>query len=51
MINELWYMSKKFYVTTPIYYANGKPHIGNSYTSFIAERSLEFIKKPGMHVE
>lgn len=30
-------MSQKFYVTTPIYYANGKPHIGNSYTSFIAD--------------
>ncbi len=30
-------MSKKFYVTTPIYYANGKPHIGNSYSSFLAD--------------
>jgi len=27
----------KFYVTTPIYYANGLPHIGNAYTIFIAD--------------
>ncbi len=28
---------KRFYVTTPIYYANAAPHIGNAYTSFIAD--------------
>ncbi len=26
-------MSKKIYVTTPIYYVNDKPHIGHAYTS------------------
>lgn len=26
-----------FYITTPIYYANAVPHIGNAYTSFIAD--------------
>jgi len=26
-------MSKKVYVTTPIYYVNDKPHIGHAYTS------------------
>jgi methionyl-tRNA synthetase len=30
-------MPKKFYVTTPIYYANGLPHIGHAYSSFIAD--------------
>lgn len=30
-------MAKKFYVTTPIYYANGLPHIGHAYSSFIAD--------------
>lgn len=30
-------MSKKFYITTPIYYANGMPHIGHAYTSLIAD--------------
>lgn len=30
-------MSKKFFVTTPIYYANWLPHIGHSYSSFLAD--------------
>ncbi len=30
-------MLKNFYVTTPIYYANGLPHIGHAYSSFIAD--------------
>jgi len=29
--------SKKFFVTTPIYYANGLPHIGTAYTTLIAD--------------
>ena len=31
------FMSPKYYITTPIYYANGVPHIGHAYTSFIAD--------------
>jgi len=27
----------KFYVTTPIYYANAKPHIGHAYTTIAAD--------------
>jgi methionyl-tRNA synthetase len=27
----------KFYITTPIYYANGIPHIGHSYTTIAAD--------------
>ena len=30
-------MSKKFYVTTPIYYVNDKPHIGHVYTTTLAD--------------
>ena len=30
-------MKKKLLVTTPIYYANGKPHIGHTYSSLIAD--------------
>lgn len=26
-----------FYITTPIYYANGDPHIGHAYTSIVAD--------------
>lgn len=27
----------KFYITTPIYYVNGKPHLGHAYTSVVAD--------------
>ncbi len=30
-------MTKRFYVTTPIYYVNGAPHIGHAYTSVAAD--------------
>ena len=30
-------MDKKYYITTPIYYANAKIHFGNLYTSIIAD--------------
>lgn len=30
-------MQNKFYVTTPIYYVNAKPHIGHTYTTVAAD--------------
>ncbi|MBT4447336.1 MAG: class I tRNA ligase family protein, partial [Candidatus Komeilibacteria bacterium] len=30
-------MSDKFYITTPIYYVNDKPHIGHAYTTIVAD--------------
>jgi len=30
-------MSDSFYVTTPIYYVNDKPHIGHAYTTVLAD--------------
>ena len=30
-------MTKKFYVPTPIYYANGPPHLGGAYTTIAAD--------------
>ncbi|MBN1672909.1 MAG: methionine--tRNA ligase [Kiritimatiellae bacterium] len=30
-------MKKSFYVTTPIYYVNDKPHIGHAYTTLLAD--------------
>jgi methionyl-tRNA synthetase len=27
----------KFYITTPIYYVNDKPHLGHFYTTLIAD--------------
>ncbi|MFZ2970832.1 MAG: methionine--tRNA ligase [Minisyncoccia bacterium] len=29
--------NKKFYITTPIYYVNAKPHIGHAYTTIAAD--------------
>ncbi len=30
-------MSRAFYVTTPIYYISGNPHIGHAYTTIVAD--------------
>ncbi len=30
-------IKKKFYVTTPIYYTNGPPHLGGAYTTTLAD--------------
>ena len=27
----------RFYITTPIYYVNDKPHIGHAYTTIVAD--------------
>lgn len=37
-------MSKKFYVTTPIYYGNWLPHVGHFYSSTIANVIYKFHK-------
>ncbi len=30
-------MDKKFYITTPIYYVNARPHIGHAYTTIACD--------------
>jgi len=30
-------MTRSFYITTPIYYVNGAPHIGHAYTSIATD--------------
>jgi methionyl-tRNA synthetase len=37
----------RFYVTTPIYYVNGKPHIGTTYTTVIADAICRFARFRG----
>lgn len=34
--------AKNFYVTTPIYYVNDKPHIGHAYTTILADVIARF---------
>lgn len=31
------FLMKKFYITTPIYYVNDKPHVGHAYTTLAAD--------------
>ena len=40
-------MSKNFYVTTPIYYVNDKPHIGHAYTTILADVLNRFYRING----
>lgn len=35
---------KKFYITTPIYYVNDKPHIGHAYTTIAADVIARYHK-------
>ena len=38
-------MSKKhYYATTPIYYANGHPHLGNTYTTTVVDTLCRFYR-------
>nr|MDD3720264.1 methionine--tRNA ligase [Candidatus Gracilibacteria bacterium] len=37
----------KFFITTPIYYTNGIPHIGHSYSSIIADSIARYEKING----
>ncbi|MFH2098439.1 MAG: class I tRNA ligase family protein, partial [Pseudomonadota bacterium] len=30
-------MSRPFYITTPIYYVNARPHLGHAYTTIVAD--------------
>ena len=41
---------KTFYVTTPIYYPSGKPHMGHAYSSIIADVLARFKRLEGYNV-
>jgi methionyl-tRNA synthetase len=40
-------MKKKFFITTPIYYVNARPHIGHAYTTIAADVLARFHKSQG----
>jgi len=40
-------MSDTFYITTPIYYVNDKPHIGHAYTTILADVLARFHRNIG----
>ena len=41
---------KRFYVTTPIYYVNDKPHIGHAYTTLACDVLARFKRLDGFEV-
>ena len=43
-------MSNKYYITTPIYYVNDKPHIGHAYTSVATDFIARFMSLRGYDV-
>lgn len=40
-------MPKPFYITTPIYYVNARPHLGHAYTTLIADVATRFHRMLG----
>mgnify|MGYP006272732653 CR=1 FL=1 len=43
-------MTERCYITTPIYYVNGAPHIGHAYTSIAADVMARFKRLDGFDV-
>ena len=43
-------MTERFYITTPIYYVNGQPHIGHAYTSIAADVLARWMRLEGRDV-
>ena len=43
-------MPKPFYLTTPIYYVNDRPHIGHTYTTVLADVIARFHRMRGEQV-
>lgn len=43
-------MSKKFYITTPIYYPSGNPHIGHCYTTVACDSIARYKRLQGYDV-
>src|ERR1700761_5318129 len=39
-----------FYITTPIYYVKGKPHIGHAYTTIACDVIARFMRLDGRRV-
>lgn len=43
-------MSKPFFITTPIYYVNARPHVGHAYTQIAADTLARFMRRRGRQV-
>ncbi|MDA2926496.1 methionine--tRNA ligase [Acidobacteria bacterium AH-259-G07] len=43
-------MSNTFYLTTPLYYVNGLPHVGHTYTCVVADAIARYKRMCGLKV-
>lgn len=43
-------MNRRSYITTPIYYASGEPHLGHAYTTILADVLARFDRQDGREV-
>ena len=43
-------MAQPYYITTPIYYVNDKPHIGHAYTTLACDVLARFKRLDGFDV-
>ena len=43
-------MAKNYYITTPIYYPNGTPHIGHAYNAIATDSFARFQRLEGDNV-
>ncbi len=43
-------MNKNYYITTPIYYPSGKPHMGHAYSSIVADIFARFKRLEDFNV-
>ena len=44
-------MKNTYYITTPIYYVNDKPHLGHAYTSVACDAIARYMRLDGMEVK
>ena len=42
--------NNNFYITTPIYYPSGNPHMGHAYSSIVADVFARFKRLEGKNV-
>ena len=50
MIGEILMSKKPFYITTPIYYPSGNPHIGHCYTTVACDSIARYKRMQGYDV-
>ena len=44
-------MTDRYYITTPIYYVNDKPHLGHAYTSVACDAIARYMRLDGREVK